>query len=137
MCTLQQYLYPSNVRDACFQWLRASTYFNFHVRQVFPRFGIHDYGIHMLQILLNEHLFSWPVQRLYLLMSILLYFLFYFLIFFSSVPQIKWPKSDEKKIGVGRLAISASLGPFNHFHKLTPLPIVVTCKANYSCVLLR
>ena len=116
ICALQQYLYACNVRDSCFRWLRASTYVNFHVRQVFPRFGIHDYGIQMLQILLSEHPFSWPVQRLSLLMSNL----FYFIIFFS-VPQNKVAEIRGEKIGVGRLARSASLGPSNHFHKLTPL----------------
>ena len=55
------------------------------------------------QMLLSEHLFSWPVQRLSLLMSILFYFIF------SSVPQNKVVEIRGEKIGVGRLARAASL----------------------------
>ena len=58
-----------------------------------------DYGIQMLQILQSEHLFSWAVQRLSLLMSIF------------SVPQNKVAEIRGEKIGEGRLATSASLGP--------------------------
>ena len=83
----------------------------------------------MLQMLLSEHLFSWPVQMLSLLMSILFYFyvitfintFYYYYYYFSSIIiitfllllllfitflnisslylKIKWPKSEEKKRG--------------------------------------
>ena len=69
-------------------------------------------------------------------MSVLFLFFYFFLYI-----KIKLPKSEEKKIGVGRLARSASLGPSNHFHKLTPLHALVDTKLvqyngeyfKYSC----
>ena len=51
----------------------------------FSRFGIHGYGI-QIKILLSKHLFSWPVQRLPLQMSI-----------FSSVSQNKVAEIQGEK----------------------------------------
>ena len=71
--------------------VRESGPFGSESPQVLPRFCIHDYGIKMLQILLSEHLFSWPVQGLSLLV--------YFFKYFFSVPQNKVAEIRGEKIG--------------------------------------
>ena len=63
ICALQQYLYPCNVRDSCFQWLRASVFLDLV-------YMITVYRCYRYYSVISEHLFSWPLQRLSVLMSI-------------------------------------------------------------------
>ena len=80
--------------------------------------GIRDY-----YLLISDYLFSWPVSLL-LLMPIFSFFLSFFKVFFLYF-QNKVAEIRGEKIGVGRLARSVSLGPLNHFHKLTPLKQII------------